>query len=257
MDEIEEMASTVVVTGSSYENRSNLSPAWIDETLAKYKGTKLEGPEILGEKSGEVEGRVYSSYSGKSFPEGNIDASVVDHGGDILLGIDFNVNPMSVVIGIRVVDECHVLDALQVKSSNTEEVATEIRRRYPKRHIIACPDPAGASRHSSQKAGQTDFTILRNAGFEVRAPKAHCAVVDRVNNTQAMLLQGDRRRIRIHPRAKALIASYKGLCYKEGTSIPDKGGGLDHMADACDYLMWQEWNVLVPRGGVEFMSLSI
>lgn len=199
-------------------------------------------------------GRVYSSFSGLAFPEGNIDESVQDHGGEILIGQDFNVNPMATVIGQRVVDECHVLDALEIASSNTEEVAAEIRKRYPNRRIIICPDPAGNARHTNAPVGQTDFTIFRRAGFEVRAPKAHPPVVDRENNANKMYLDRDtkRRRVRIHPRAQPLITGLKNLTYKEGTSQRDKKSGYDHICDAMDYLLWQEFNVLADPPAVGF-----
>ena len=246
LTEIEERSATVVVDGSSYENRANLAPEWFTETLAAYEGTRLGRQEIHGEILEDVEGRVYSSFSKAPFPLGNVDESVRDTGAEIFVGQDFNVNPMASVIGVRVADELHILDALEVHTSNTEEVAGELRRRYPGRRIIVCPDPAGKARHTSSPVGQTDFTILRRAGFEVRAPNAAPLVVDRVNNTQAMLLQGERRRIRIHPRAKALITALSNLCYKEGTSIRDKGSGFDHCCDALDYMCWEEFRVLRP-----------
>lgn len=192
-------------------------------------------------------GRVYSQFANRAFPDGNIDASVADHGGEVLIGQDFNVNPMATVIGVRVVDELHILDALHVDTSNTSEVASEIRRRYPNRRIIICPDPAGNARHTNAPVGQTDFTILRAAGFEVRAPKAHPLIVDRVNNTQAMLEADGRRRVRIHPRAAILVNGLANMTYKPETSIPDKKGGLDHICDAFGYLLWQEFNVLARR----------
>lgn len=257
LEKIEAQPTTVTVIGSSYENVSNLAPEFFDQLKASYEGTELGRQEIYADILSDARGRVYSSFSAQVWPAGNIDPNVKDIGGDILVGIDFNVLPMSAVIAQRVVDECHVLDAIELKSSNTESLAAEIRKRYPKRKIIACPDPAGNYRHTSQRVGQTDFAILRNAGFEVRAPKAHCLVVDRVNNTQSMLLQGERRRLRIHPRATPLIRSYKGLCYDENTGAPDKGSGLEHVCDAADYLTWQEFQTLIPRGGVSFMSLSI
>jgi hypothetical protein len=251
LEEIEEKRTTVTVSGSSYENRANLSPVWFSETLSAYEGTRLGEQEIHGIRLDDVEGRVYSSFSSQAFPDGNVDASVKDTGGDILVGQDFNVNPMASVIAVRVVDECHILDALEIETSNTEQVAKEIKDRYPGRRIIFCPDPAGNQRHTNAPVGQTDFTILQRHGFEVRAPKTHAPIVDRINNTQAMLLAGTlaRRRLRIHPRAQPLIKAYKGLAYKEGTSIRDAGGGgkaLFHITDAADYLLWQEFNVLVP-----------
>ena len=247
LSEIEEKPTTVVVTGSSYENRANLSPVWFSEILSAYEGTALGRQEIHAELLDEVEGRVYSSFSKAPFPAGNLDASVVDTGAEILVGQDFNVNPMASVIAVRVADECHVLDALEIPVSNTEEVAAELKRRYPKRRIVVCPDPSGRARKTSAPVGQTDFTILARAGFEVRAAVAAPVVVDRVNNTQAMLAGGGRRRVRIHPKAKALITGLSNLTYKEGTSIRDKASGFDHVCDALDYLLWQEFNVLTQR----------
>lgn len=193
-------------------------------------------------------GRVYSSFRNRPYPEGNIDESVQDTGGELLVGMDFNVNPMSAVIGVRAVDELLVLDAMEIQTSNTEEMATEIRRRYPNRRVIVCPDPAGKQRKTSAPVGQTDFTILERHKFTVRAPNAAPAVVDRINNAQEMYEHDGRRRVRIHPRATALITALSNLTYKEGTSQPDKRSGFDHMCDACDYLLWQEFNVLVKAG---------
>jgi phage terminase large subunit len=190
------------------------------------------------------QGRVYSSFKNKPFPLGNIDESVKDTGGDLFVGQDFNVNPMASVVGVRVVDELHILNALQIQTSNTDEVAREIKRLYPNRRIIFCPDPAGNQRHTSAPVGQTDFTILQGHGFEVRAPKAHAPVVDRINNAQRMYENDGRRRVRIHPKATALITGLANLVYKEGTSQPDKKSGFDHICDAADYLLWQEFNVL-------------
>lgn len=190
-------------------------------------------------------GRVYSSFLNKPYPAGNIDEEVEDTGGEILVGMDFNVNPMSAVIAVRAADECHVLAALEVETSNTEEMAAELRARYPNRRVIVCPDPSGKARKTSAPVGQTDFTILQRNGFEVRAPNAAPLVVDRINNAQAMYASGERRRIRIHPRAQALITALSNLTYKEGTSQPDKKSGFDHICDAFDYLLWSEFNVLV------------
>lgn len=191
-----------------------------------------------------LQGRVYSNFD----RDANVDPSVADTGGDVLVGMDFNVNPMSAVIGVRAADECHIIDALEVTTSNTEEMAAEIKGRYAGRRVIVCPDPSGKARKTSAPVGQTDFTILQRYGFEVRAPAKAPAVVDRINNTQAMIKNADgRRRLRIHPRANRLVRCLDGLTYKEGTSQVDKSLGLDHLPDAMDYLLWQEFNVLEER----------
>ena len=191
-------------------------------------------------------GRVYDQFSRAFRPLGNVDASVTDAGAsEILVGMDFNINPMSVVIGVRAADELHVVDALEILTSNTREAATEIRRRYPTARIIVCPDPSGKARKTSA-SGETDFTILTRAGLAVDAPNAAPRVEDRINATQALLCDAkDRRRLRVHPRAAALIRALDGLTYKDGTRLPDKTGGLDHITDALGYLVWQRFNLLV------------
>lgn len=201
-----------------------------------------------------LQGRVYANFD----RDKNVSPDVRDTGAEILVGMDFNVNPMSAVIAVRVSDECHVLDALEVATSNTEEVASEIRARYAGRRIIVCPDPSGVARKTSAPVGQTDFTILERAGFTVRAPRSAPPVVDRVNNTQAMLLNGaGRRRVMAHPRAAKLIRALDGLTYKEGTSQVDKSLGLDHVTDALGYLLWQEFNELGPKNTVTLQTLHM
>ena len=197
-----------------------------------------EGGYFLG-----GQGRVYKKFLNRPYPDGNIDEGVVDVGGEILVGMDFNVNPMSAVIAVRAADECHVLDALEVNTSNTDEMCEELKRRYPDRTVIVCPDPSGKARKTSA-AGKTDFSIIKSYGFQVRAPNAAPAVRDRENNANAMYEADGRRRVRIHPDAKPLITAASNLTYKDDTSIRDKKSGFDHILDAMDYLLWQEFNVL-------------
>lgn len=258
--EIEELPDTVVVIGSTYENRGNLSPTFFSKTVAAYEGTRVGRREIHAEYVGLTEGRVYASFSKSLFPAGNIDPSVVDNGAELYVGQDFNVEPMASVVCQKVADECHVLASIEIDTSNTDEVCEELRSRYPgekgkPRRIIMNPDPAGNQRHTNAPVGETDFTIIRRHGIVIHAPSSHPLVVDRVNNTEAMLLQGTRRRVRIHPSCTALIRALAGLTYKaekqpgpdgrtQYTSIRDKGSGLDHICDALDYHLWQEHNVL-------------
>ena len=204
-------------------------------------------------------GRVYSTFINRPYPEGNIHEGLEDTGGDLLVGMDFNVDPMSLVIAVRAGDECHVLDALQIQTSNTEEAAKELRSRYPNRRIVVCPDPSGAARKTSAPVGQTDHTILERYGFTVRAPRKAPPVIDRENNAKSMYhdIETDRRRCLVHPRADALILGLANLKYKEDTSQRDKKSGFDHICDAMDYLLWQEFNVLERRNTPSIRTVRI
>ena len=99
------------------------------------------------------------------------------------------------------------------------------------------PDPAGKQRRSSA-GGRTDISILQNAGFRVLVRNNHTPVRDRVNAVHAKLknTQGIST-LFVDPKCKQIISSLERIVYKPGTSIIDKDGDLDHMADACGYLV--------------------
>lgn len=165
---------------------------------------------------------------------------------EILVGIDFNVNPMTAVIAVARDQECWIIDSLQIPTSNTEELAVEIKKRYPNHGVVTFPDPAGRARKTSATVGTTDFVILQRAGFQVIAPNKAPLIVDRINAVNSMLCDAKgKRRLLIHGRAKSLIMSLNGQCYKEGTSIPEKGGNpdLSHGADALGYLIYSRFNL--------------
>jgi hypothetical protein len=190
-------------------------------------------------------GRVYDAFTWGAVPDGNVTPIVDDPNLPLLVGLDFNINPMSAVLAVKRVDELHVFGALQVQTSNTEEVAQELRRRYPTRPILVYPDPSGNARKTSAPAGQTDFTILRAHGCQVIAPNAAPMVVDRINAVQALLCNATgRRRLLVDPSATALLHALDKLTYKPDTSAPDKTGGFDHITDALGYLVWSACNPL-------------
>lgn len=185
-------------------------------------------------------GRVYSRFE----RDDNVDDDVGDYGGEIYVGMDFNVNPMSAVIACRAGDELHVFDEIELMDANTELMALALLERFPNRHITVCPDPAGRARKTSAAVGRTDFTILEEAGLKVSSPRAAPPVVDRINEVNSMLCNAeDRIRLLVHPRCTSLIKSLEGMVYRDGVSVPDKRGGLDHMADALGYLVHDQFPI--------------
>jgi predicted phage terminase large subunit-like protein len=57
---IMEAASTVVTRGSTYDNRENLAPAFLDRIINRYEGTRLARQEIMGELLEDVPGAMWS-----------------------------------------------------------------------------------------------------------------------------------------------------------------------------------------------------
>lgn len=217
-------------------------------------------------------GRVYDNFSRKTHVAATTaEEKMVDDDGTstIYVGMDFNVNPMTAVLAQKRVDiggktTCDIFDVIELMSSNTEEMAAELRTRYPRtipdphirgkvkpgRRIVICPDPHGDQRASNAARGETDITILERHGFVVDVPEHALLVKDRINNTQANLRDaGGEVHIRVHSRCAKLIKGWEGLTYKVGTNgvstnQPDKDSKLDHVCDAADYMLWVKFNRL-------------
>jgi hypothetical protein len=156
---------------------------------------------------------------------------------EIHIGMDFNVDPMTAVVAIKSGTELQVIDEIKIFGSSTDEMVQEIKTRYPTNTVICYPDPAGAQRKTSA-GGRTDHTILRNAGFQVRAPHSHNAIRDGVNAVNAKLRSSSgETTLYIDPKCKYAIECLEKQTYKAGTSIPDKDSGYDHMNDALRYMV--------------------
>lgn len=228
-------------------------------------------------------GRIYHAFNRKV----NMDPTVLDisemGGAELIVGMDFNVTPMTAVLGYRAADELHIFDEIEIANSNTQEMGAEIARRYGtrgltpdenrerdqiarlndtvgvaarRRDIRICPDPSGKARKTSAVVGETDFSILRGFGFTIDAPSSAPAVVDRINTVNTALCDASGRyRTKIHPRCKKTIKGLDGMTYKPGTKQPDKESGLDHITDALGYLVCQEFGVAGTRASSFEMHL--
>ena len=153
----------------------------------------------------------------------------------LFVGCDFNVSPITASIMVRHGDDLYAIDEILIHSSNTNELADEIKLRYPSSKIIAFPDPAGSARKTSAN-GHTDHTLLQAAGFVVKAPRRHDPVRDRINALNARLCSSDGiRHLFVDPKCKYTIESLEKFCFKEGTQQPDKDSGFDHIFDAISY----------------------
>lgn len=152
------------------------------------------------------------------------------------VGMDFNVNPMSACISVAPAGQLHTFDEIEIPNGNTELMVTELKRRFPGRQVIVYPDPSGNARKTSAPVGQTDFSLIKAAGFRLVADPKADPVVDRINEVNAAFrTAAGSVRAFVHPRCKTLIRGLEGLTWKEGTSAPDKSLGLDHMPDAYGY----------------------
>ena len=156
----------------------------------------------------------------------------------VFVGMDFNVTPMSAVIGRQTRTGIDIYDEIYLDNSNTTEMIGEIRNRYPTNPIVVYPDPAGVQRRASA-GGNTDIKLLEMAGFQTRYHRQHPLVRDRINAGNSLFFKRDDGTVRftIDPACKKTITCLKNWAYKTDSMVPTKDSGFDHGCDALTYMI--------------------
>lgn len=236
-----------------------------DKDWARWQFTTIDGDNVpaaeIEAARGQLDPRTFrqefeasfenlSGLVAVSFSDANIDGVVQDLPVlPLLLGVDFNVDPMSGVCAVKKGNDLWVFDEIVMTGgATTWDFCEEVQRRYGvDRRIIACPDPTGGARKTSG-IGVTDHTILKRSGFKVSSPRAPWKIRDKITCVNTALLDASgTRRLFIHPRCKELIKSLRTLTYASGTGLPNKNLGVDHSFDALGYLCLQVFNLAKPE----------
>tara|TARA_R100001129_G_scaffold68215_1_gene46517 strand:+ start:4114 stop:5331 length:1218 start_codon:yes stop_codon:yes gene_type:complete len=231
---------------------------------SSFKFTTLEGGQVskkeIEQAKQDLDIRTFQqeyeatfvNYSGMIYYNFNRQKNIIDkydrNHAFLHLGLDFNVDPMTAVVCYIERDIIIVVDEIQIYSSNTHEMCEEIKIRYKNKNIIVYPDPSARQRKTSA-GGFTDISILKNAGFDVRCRNTAPLVRDRINAVNSKLKNvNGKNNLFILKSCKNVIKSIERQIYKEGTHIPDKDSGYDHMNDALGYLV--EFNFPLRRNFV-------
>ena len=171
----------------------------------------------------------------------------------IFIGLDFNIGVMNAVVtqmyNTEVGEVVHVIDEIRLRNTSTQEMATEINRRYGshvKFPIVVYPDASGQAGKSSAGVSVTDITILKSNNLKVYVPSSNPLIQDRVNNVNNMICSANgTRRLFISPRCKYLIQALTSQTYDDkGKPVKGKGeADLSGPNDAIGYLIHNRFNM--------------
>jgi hypothetical protein len=87
------------------------------------------------------------------------------------VGMDFNVNPMAACVFWKWRDHLHFVEDIELPNSDTEEMCMYLRENYPQVRDVF-PDASGAARSTNSPAGRSDFSIIKEFGFEIHTKKS-------------------------------------------------------------------------------------
>tara|TARA_R110002096_G_scaffold178455_4_gene355426 strand:- start:308 stop:1564 length:1257 start_codon:yes stop_codon:yes gene_type:complete len=221
LEDPEEYASLIMNPKDNLEN--------IDEEYLKMLSKMPEK-----ERMRFLEGEFVSSDDGEAYYAFDRDVHVrptTPVAGAMYIGMDFNWNPMTAVMGQYINGEFHIHDELFLPNSDTFKMVSALKSKGYVGGIVL-PDSTGASRRSS---GKSDHQILKEAGYTI--PKVfNPFVTDRVNNINRLLTEN---RIIINPKCKKLIGDLEKVSWKNEKLDQKTDTMLTHISDALGYFCWK------------------
>ena len=231
-------------------NNANTLDDWSSYQFTTAQGGNVAPAEIEAAKRDMAEREFNQEYNATfedaagiiayAFTQDNVKtAPQLSPSNALHIGMDFNTDNFAACVMLQNKDTLHIIDEIMLQNASTGDMCKEIQQRYGRRIIFVYPDASGSQRKTSAN-GMTDHLILHNAGFKVRTPKTNPAVKDAIAavNSRLRSTSGDIK-LFIDPNCKNTLASMNKFTYKEGSRVPDKSSGYDHMFDALKYCVWQ------------------
>ena len=178
----------------------------------------------------------------------------------ILIGMDFNVNPLCFIVGQMKGTQLDVIDEIFLRNSNTPEALNALVSRWGhhKNGFQIYGDASSRARHTS--AYTSDYTIisgddrLKKLGRTLHFDRSNPPVADRFAETNARICSGDgQRHVFVDPKCKQLIHDLEARAYKPGTrEANDSGLDSGHMTDALGYVIHKLWpiQIVIPNNNI-------
>jgi len=183
----------------------------------------------------------------------------------IVIGLDFNLTPMSWVIGQERAGCFYFFDEIHLKKSHTQEASLELINRLrglqlkSKPQLILAGDATGKAGQRAA-AGKSDYSILLelldDAGFSYSnlTPESNPNVKDRVNTVNQKLCDASgSRQLFIHPtKVPYLKKDLQRVTWKQGATFTldqTTDPMLTHMSDALGYVLCAMSNIWEPSPG--------
>lgn len=172
----------------------------------------------------------------------NVSETCYDPSLPILIGSDFNVDPMAWVVAQKRGTDLHVIDELFIRNTNTQATLNALFQKYGHHahgfHFFG--DASSKARKTAATA--SDYIQIKSdsrfVGSRVYYPDSNPAVADRFASTNAMMCNAaGERRVKIHPRCKNLRDDLMRRAYVPGCNEPDDHGDVGHITDALGYLV--------------------
>lgn len=207
-----------------------LDPLYIESLKQNYPSNLLSA-YIDGEFVNLTSGTVYRNYD-RNAHRSNEQIQTRE---PLLIGMDFNVQHMAATIYVQRQNGLHAVGELK-DILDTPAMIKTIREKYSQHRIIVYPDASGNSR-KSVGSNETDISLLKNAGFTIRAKSSNPSVKDRINATNKAFEDGW---LHVNDALCPTVAECFEQQSYDKNGEPDKTSGFDHQNDGSTYVVAYE-----------------
>lgn len=176
----------------------------------------------------------------------------------LIIGSDFNVDPMAWIIG-QVADnkhDLHIIDELWTRNTNTQQQLDILFQRYGthKAGFDFYGDATASARKTA--ASESDYIQIRNDKrfnqARVFYPAKNPRLANRFAACNAAFCNAEGvRRVLVNERCTNLIRDLDNRAYSPGTMEPDDYGDVGHISDALGYVIYKLFPLMMkPAGSV-------
>ncbi len=226
-----------IIHASTYENEKNLPDDYISSLFEAYP-EQLRDAYINGQFVNLTSGTVFYAFDRKKH-DSNEEITGYE---PLYIGMDFNVDHMAATIYVQRGNVWHAVEELK-DIFDTPEMARIINDRWGKRrNITIYPDASGKNR-KSVGASESDLSILRSYGFQIKAKSRNPFVKDRINATNKAF---EDCLVMVNCRKCPTVASCLEQQAYDKNGEPDKKSGFDHQNDATTYPIAYEMPINKP-----------
>jgi hypothetical protein len=261
-----------ITTITTYDNKY-LSDDYIVRLADKYD-SRMREVYMLGKNINLSADRAYYAFDSEAsvipIPNSPLERGgstaepgrrgVLQQNNTLILGFDFNVDPMCAVEMIVEGDTRIQTDEYVIHSSNTGELCEFIIARLKEKYdgeldIIITGDASGHSKKSSS-LGSTDYSIIKEyfdqSGYKVdyRPPRKNPPVRERINYANKMFETGKyliTRNCKLSIRDRGLVTWKQET---DGFVIDKSRPDISHLSDAGDYALWASRSVENTSDGI-------
>jgi hypothetical protein len=190
-----------------------------------------------------VAGRAYYAFNRHE----HVKSVTLEHGLPVCVAFDFNINPITAVIGQRLKDECRVWREVFIPHAGGE--ATRAAALKVQHVLQGWSGPVrlygDATGTAAKTTGPSDHAVILAAFPHAswQMPKANPHVRDRVASVNTRCLTSDgKTHMRVDPSCTHLIADLEQVIFAENGELDKKTNPmLTHISDALGYWVYQDW----------------